>query len=148
MEDLLEPLEALPGVDVEDLGLGVLVEVAPEVDVSERLQLVAKPGGLLELEGLARLLHLGLELGQDHILLAVEEEAEPADVLAVGFLVDPEVARRGALVDRVQEAGAEPPPSGVALLDVERAGPEFEDLLKDLDRPPEALGPGETGRRA
>ena len=139
----LQPLQALARVDVEDLGLGVLGEVAAEVEVLERLDLVAEPGGLLELEGLARLLHLLLHLREDDVLLAVEEEAEPADVLAVGLAVDPQVARGGALVDRVQQAGAEPPPAGVVLLDVERAGAELEDLLEDLDRPAQALGPGE-----
>src|SRR5262249_31003627 len=57
--------------------------------------------------------------------------------------VDAEVARGGALVDRVEKAGSEPSPAGVVLLDVERAGAELEDLLEDLDRAAEALGPGE-----
>ncbi len=87
--------------------------------------------------------HLGFHLAQDDVLLAVEEEAEPADVGAVGLAVDPQVARGGALIDRVQQAGPEPPPAGVVLLDVERAGAELEDPLQDLDRPAQALGPGE-----
>ena len=102
VEDLLEALQALARVDVEDLGLGVLGEVAAEVQGLERLDLVAEPGGLLELERLARLLHLLFHLGEDDVLLAVEEEAEPADVGAVGLAVDPQVARGGALVDRVR----------------------------------------------
>src|SRR5262249_4673268 len=77
LEDLLEPLGPLARVLIEDLGLGVLGEVAAELQVLKRLQLVAEPGGLLELEGLARLAHLRLHLGQDDVLLAVEEEAEP-----------------------------------------------------------------------
>ena len=88
-------------------------------------------------------LHLLLHLGEHGVLLAVEEEAEAADVGPVRLAVDPEVARGGALVDRVEQAGAEPAPAGVALLDVERAGAELEDLLEHLDRPAEALGAGE-----
>ena len=43
----------------------------------------------------------------------------------------------------MQQAGAEPAPARVVLLDVERAGAELEDPLEDLDRPPQALGPRE-----
>ena len=57
-EDLLEALQALARVDVEDLGLGVLGEVAAQVERLERLDLVAEPGGLFEAERLARLAHL------------------------------------------------------------------------------------------
>ena len=77
------------------------------------------------------------------VLLAVQEQLQAADVGAVGLAVDPQVARGGALVDRVEQAGAEPPPARVVLLDVQRAGAELEDPLQDLDRPAQALGPRE-----
>src|SRR6185437_16787463 len=80
---------------------------------------------------------------QDDVLLAFEEEAEAADVSPVRLAVDPQVARGGTLIDRVEQTGPEPPPARVALLDVERTGPELEDLLQDLDRPAQALGAGE-----
>ena len=143
LEDLLQALQALARVDVEDLGLRVLGQVAAEVEGLQGLDLVAEPGGLLELQVLARRLHLLLHLGEHHVLLAVEEEPEAADVGAVRLAVDPQVARGGALVDRVEQAGPEPPPARVALLDVQRAGAELEDPLQDLDRPAQALGAGE-----
>ena len=58
LQDLLQALEALAGIDVEDLGLGVLGQIAPQVEGLEGLDLIAEPGGLLELEGLARRPHL------------------------------------------------------------------------------------------
>ena len=97
---------------------------------------------------LARLAHLLFHLLEDDVLLAVEEEPQPVDVAAVGLAVDPQVARCGALVDRGQQAGPEPSPAGVVLLDVQRAGAELEDPLKDLDGAPQALGPRERARRA
>ncbi len=75
LEDLLESLETLARVDVEDLGLGVLGQVAPKVEGLEGLDLVAEPGGLLELELLARRTHLLFHLLEQDILLAVEEES-------------------------------------------------------------------------
>src|SRR4029077_2076878 len=128
------------GVLVEDLGLRVVREVAAEVQVLQGLQLVAQAGGLLELEVLAGLAHLLLHLGENGVLLAVEEEAEAADVLLVRLAVDAEVARGRALVDRGEQARAEPAPTGVVLVDIERAGAEFEDLLQDLNRSAQALG--------
>ena len=83
------PRKPFLGVLVEDLGLGVVGEVAAEVEVLERLQLVAEAAGLLELEVLARLAHLLFHLGQDRVLLAVEEEAQSADVLLIRLAVDP-----------------------------------------------------------
>ena len=143
LQDLLEPLEPLARVDVEDLGLGVLGEVAAQVEALQGLDLVAEPGGLLELELLARLAHLLLHLLEQDVLLAVEEELQAADVGAVALAIDPQVAGGRALVDRVEQAGAEPSPAGIVLLDVQRAGAELEDPLEDLDGAAEALGPRE-----
>ena len=79
-EHLLQPLQPLARIDVEDLGLGMLGQVAAEVEVPQRLDLVAEPRGLLELERLARLAHLLFHLLEHDVLLAVEEESEAADV--------------------------------------------------------------------
>ena len=43
----------------------------------------------------------------------------------------------------MEQAGPEPPPARVVLLDVQRAGAELEDLLQDVDGAAEALGPRE-----
>ena len=94
LQDLLQALQALARVDVEDLGLGVLGQVAAEVEGLERLDLVAEPGGLLELERLARLAHLLFHLLEQHVLLAVEEELEAADV-ACGSSRDRSAGCRG-----------------------------------------------------
>ena len=104
--------------------------------------LVAQPRSLLELEPLAGLAHLLLQLLEHDLFFAVEEETQPLNVATVSFPIDPQVAGRCALIDRRQQARPEPPPARVVLLDVERAGAELEDPLQDLDRPAQALGPG------
>src|SRR5262249_8269985 len=126
-----------------DLGLRVPGQVAAEVEGLKRLDLVAEPRGLLELEALAGRAHLLLHLLEEDVLLAVEEEHQPADVGAVGLAVDAQVTGSRALVDRVEQAGSEPSPARVVLLDVQRAGAELEDLLEDVQGPAEALGPRE-----
>src|SRR5258708_5468432 len=68
---------------------------------------------------------------------------QPGDVAAVIFLRNPQVARRRTLVDAGQQAGAEPAPFFVTLRDVEAARAKLEDLLQNLDRPPQAAGAGE-----
>ena len=111
---------------------------------SRRLDLVAEPGGLLELEGLARLAHLLFHLARGAAsFLPSRKRRRRRMSLAVVLAIDPQVARRRALVDRVQQAGAEPAPARVVLLDVQRAGAELEDPLQHLDRAAQALGPGE-----
>src|SRR6185437_3184654 len=59
------------------------------------------------------------------------------------LLGNPQVARRRALVDAGQQAGPEPTPLFVPLVDVEAARAEFEDLLQYLDRPSQGAGAGE-----
>ena len=48
LEHAFQSFEALAGIDVEDLGLSVLGEVAAEAEILERLYLVAKAGSFLE----------------------------------------------------------------------------------------------------
>ena len=58
LEHLLQAGQPLLGIDVEHLGLGVRVELAAVVERFEHVDLVAQPGGLLELQRLGGRLHL------------------------------------------------------------------------------------------
>ena len=70
----------------------------------EHLDLIAQPGGLLEVQIPGRLDHLLFHLREQALLAAFEELDEAVDVLAIGLLADPARAGRGALLDGV-EAG-------------------------------------------
>ena len=50
LQDLLQALQALARIDVKDLGLSMLGQVAAQVERAERLDLIAEPGRLLELK--------------------------------------------------------------------------------------------------
>ena len=143
VQDFLQSFQPLSRIDVKHLGLGVLGEVAAQVQGLQRLDLVTQPRGLLEEKRGARHLHFLLHLGDDDVFLTVEEEAEAADVGAIRLAVHPQVARGRTLVDRMQQARAEPAPARVALFNIKRAGAEFEDSLEHLNGPSEALGAGE-----
>ena len=75
--------------------------------------------------------------------LPLEDQAETANLLAIIFPGDAEVAGGGALADAVQDAGAKPAPAVVLGGDIQRAGAKLEDALEHLHRRPEALGAGE-----
>ena len=102
MKNLLKTLKTLARIDVKDFRLRVPGQIAAKVESLQRLDLIAQPRGLLEEEGLARLLHLGFHLLKHRFLLAFEEKPETADVRPIALAVDPLIARRGALIDRVE----------------------------------------------
>src|SRR5262249_3233749 len=122
------------GIHVEDFGLSMLGKIAPEIERFQRLDLVAESCGLLEQQFLAGGTHLVVELFEHNVLLAVQKQTQTADIGAVRLAIDSEAARLRTLVERMEQTRTEPPPARVALLDVERARPEFEDLLQDADR--------------
>ena len=64
------------------------------------------------------------------------------NVALIFFLGDPQIAWGSALGDRGEQAGAEPAPFFVAIVDVEAAGAEFEDFLQHLDCAAQASGAG------
>src|SRR5262249_51592071 len=138
-ERFLESRQSLLRLDGEDLRLHVPGRVAAHAEVAEGVDVVAQARGPLELEGGARLPHLLLHLVDQLLLLSLQYEPQRPDLLAILLLRDAEVARGRALVDAVQEAGAEPAPARVFLLDVERAGAELEDALEYLHRVAQAL---------
>ena len=63
--------------------------------------------------------------------------------LRYSSLRDAKIAGRGALVDGMQQAGAEPLPTLVVGVDIERTGAELEDFLQHLDRPAKLPWTGE-----
>ena len=90
-------------------------------------------------EGLERLdlVHVHLVAGLVGRLAASQSNG---DVFAIGFLAYPGAAGRGALLDGMEQAGAEEPTLVIALVDLEIAGAEAEDLpalrqLADLRHP-------------
>src|SRR5262249_13214055 len=127
-------------VDLEDLRLHVLVDVAAQAQVLESLYLVADAGRFLEERRLARRLHLELHLANQATLLPFENEAEAPNLLAVFLLGDAQVARGCALTDAGEDARPEPAPAFVVRIDVEGAGAELEDALEHLEGGPQALG--------
>src|SRR5262249_8027236 len=142
-QHLAQADEALLRLDLEDLRLHVLVDLAAQAERLERLNVVTHAGGLLEEEGLAGLLHVALHLAEEPVLLARQHQPQGADLLAVLLLGDAEVTRGRTLPNIVENAGAEPAPAFVLRVDVEGAGAELEDALQHLDGGAEALGAGE-----
>ena len=64
------------------------------------------------------------------------------DIAAIFFLRDSQVAGGRALLDRSEQARAKPAPFFLMLVDIERAGAEFEDFLQHLDRSPQSSRAG------
>ena len=109
------------------------------------LDLVAQPGGLLELQRLGRPSCISSRISSSSdVLLAFEEHPQPVDVAGGS---PPSMIRRlhGAVhwLMRASRQGRNQRQRVVALVDVERAGAELEDLLQHLDRPAQAAGAGE-----
>ena len=100
--------------------------------------------GPLEVQLLRRLDHFLFEIGDDPFLVPLEKLDQPFDVLAVRLPADlPGGARRGALLDRVEQARAKEPAAGVVFADVEVAGAEFERLLEQRHRLLQRVDAGE-----
>ena len=90
-----------------DVGIGPtggLRRLARE-DALQDTDLVAVQGGLLVLQRLGRRVHLRGEIGNDVVLVALEELRGMIDVAVVGLGPDPPHARRRAAPDLVQQAG-------------------------------------------
>ncbi|MBI3412128.1 MAG: HigA family addiction module antidote protein [Planctomycetes bacterium] len=136
-------IQALPRLDLEHFRLHVLIDLAAQAKLLECVNLIAQPGRFFELCGRARLGHRPLHFLEQLPLLAFQHQTQAADLLAVVFAADAEVARRRALPDAVQEARAKPAPARIVFLDVERASAELEDPLQNLEGGPQALGAGE-----
>jgi hypothetical protein len=129
LEDLLQPRESFFGVLVKNLGLLMLFEVAAVGDGFQHLDLIAEPGSLFESPRVGGRLHFSSHLSKQRLAVAVEELPQPSDIAAVLFARDAEVAGGSALANRGEQAGSEPTPSFIALLDVERARAELEHAL-------------------
>src|SRR5207245_562042 len=131
---------ALLGIDLKDFRLHVLVHVAAQAQVLEGFNLVAQPGGFLELESVRGLLHGSFHLANQLLLLAVQHKTQGPNLPPVVFLADAKVTRGRALVDAVQDARPEPAPALVVRVDVQGAGAEPEDPLQHLYGGAQALG--------
>ena len=139
-EHLLQTGEPLLRIDEKHLWLHVLLKVAPLIERLQQTDLVSEPRRPLELERLRGLQHFLVHLGEQLLFAAVEKGLQPVDVLAILLLRNPQVAGSGALVDRGQQARAEPTPLLVVGVDVECAGAKLEDPLQHHDRPAERSG--------
>jgi hypothetical protein len=107
VEDLDGGLQLVLG-EGDDVGVravteddGLLLQRPPQ-----RAEVVAEPGGLLELQVFRRGGHLTLEAPDHRLGLAGHEVAEVVDDLPVLLGVDPADAGCGALADVAEEAGA------------------------------------------
>src|SRR5262249_43590421 len=131
--------ESLLRLDEENLRLYVLVDVTATAQVLQRVDLIPQPSRFFISQGGARLFHFLLHFGDQLGLLAGQHHAQSSDLLTIFFPGDAKVARGGALVDAVQNAGPEPAPARIVFLDIQRAGAEFENALQDVDGEPQAL---------
>jgi hypothetical protein len=77
-------------------------------------------------------LHLLFQIAQDGFAIAIEELDQAADVFVVRIAGNLVGARRGALVDRVKQAGAEEFLARIGFANLQVAGAELERLLKVL----------------
>ena len=107
MEDLDSGLELVTdqGEDVGVGGVGQDNSVALD-DLAQRGGVVTQAGGLLEVEGRCGSLHLRLHLAQIGTGSAGHEGAEVLSERPVVLRIDATHARRRALVDVPQQAGA------------------------------------------
>ena len=161
--DLVDDPAALaahpPAADVEDLDRGLQLVLGEGHDVGvravaeddglllqrppERAEVVAEPGGLLELERLRRGGHLALEPLDHRLGLAGHEVAEVVDDLAVLLGGDPADAGCRALADVAEQAG--PADLAGALEHAVGAGTRREDAGQGVerfaDRPGVGVGP-------
>ena len=105
---------------------------------AQRAEVVAQPGGPLELQLLGGGLHAPFQLAHQPVGAAGEELAEVVDDVAVLVRGDPADARRGALVDVAEQAG--PPDLAVPAEHPGAARAGGEDPQQEVERL--ADGPG------
>ena len=86
----------------------------PGTECVQRLDFIAQLAGPLEIHLLAGLDHVLFELVDDLFFVAVQEADEAVDVFAIGLRVDLGGTGRGALPDRIQQAG--PKKAAVAIV--------------------------------
>ena len=134
-ESLLEREQRLLRLEDHALGLG-LPPVGHLGAVSQLLdgpELVAQGCRLLVLPLGRRGVHLFAQLTQHLAAFAREEPREALNILAVRLPADLVRARRGALVDRVEQTRPKARIGRVVGNDVELAGSELEDALEHRD---------------
>ena len=117
-EHLAQGSHATFGIDVEDLGLGMGVDLPTAIEVLQEPNLIAELGSFLEIQLLGRLEHLLAHLCQEPLTATFEKCLQPPNVALVVLLGNPQIARCRALLDGCQQAGAKPLPSRVARVDV------------------------------
>ncbi len=145
-----------PAADVEDLHGGLKLILGQRDDIAvgaiaeddslllqgtlERLDVIAEPGGPLELLSGGSLAHLGLEPPDEPGRLARHEVAELLGEEHVLLGAHPANARRGALADVAEQAG----PADLAgpLEDARGARPYREYPQQRVDRVPDRPGMG------
>ena len=143
VEDLHRDLERVLGQG-DHVGAGAVAEDDGLLlqRLLERAEVVAQPGGLLEVERLGGGVHLGPDALDEGVGVAADEVAEVVDDRAVVLGADVADAGRGALVDVAEQAGpadlAGPLEDPVAA----RAHREHPQQLVDglADRPGVAVG--------
>ena len=130
-----EGLASLDGIDVADFcfGLPLIRGRGAVVDLLHRFDLIPQCRGSLEVHLLRCFDHFFLQLADHRRAFGFEEAREASDVLAVAIFGDRFVARRGALADGCEQAGAEELVLGIALDDVQRAGAELENGLERVN---------------
>ena len=141
VEHLHGGLELVLG-EADDVGVGAVAEhdgVLLQRPL-EGAQVVAQPGRALVVELAGRGLHLALDAPGVGRGLAGEEGAEVLDDAPVLLGVDPADARRGALADVAEQAGA--PDLAVPLEDPGAAGARREDAQQQVDRLADRPGVG------
>ena len=143
VEDLHRHLERVLG-ERDHVGAGAVAEDDGLLleRLLERAEVVAEPGGLLEVQRLGGGVHLGPDALDERVGVAADEVAEVVDDRAVVLGADVADARGGALVDVAEQAGAADLPG--PLEDAVAARPHREDAQQLVDgvadRPGVAVG--------
>ena len=138
-EDLDTGMAAF-AVQGEQVGLveGGRVHALRRLDMAHRLQPVAQPGGGLEVHGVGRLGHLGLDVFLHHLAFAVEEVFGFLHQLVIAGQVDAVHAGRAATLDLEQQAGP-----GAAFEHRIRTGAQQEGALQGVEGAVDRAGGGE-----
>ena len=107
------------------------------LDPSQVVDLVAQPRRPLELQGQRGGFHLGLELGEDVLALALQEHHCQTHIVGVSFAVDQPDAGCATTTDLVLQARAR-----AILEEALLAGPDAEQLLQDVETVAHGSGTG------